>query len=90
MLQAGGDLDLAGEPLGTERGRQLRPKNLHRHPAVVLQVLGEVHRGHAALAQLPLDAVAVGQGALQAGHRLGHRRLLAMGDWKMAGNPPRG
>jgi len=26
----------------------------------VLEVLGEEHRGHTALAQLPLDAVAVG------------------------------
>ena len=30
--------------------------------AMVLEVLGEIHRGHAALAQLPLNAVAVSEG----------------------------
>ena len=66
MLESGGDLDLAGESLGTERSGQLGPENLHGHPPVVLQVLGEVHRGHAALAQLPLDAVALGEGSREA------------------------
>ena len=31
-------------------------------PAIVLEVLGEVHRGHAAGAELALEAVAVGEG----------------------------
>ena len=43
-------------------GGQLRPQHLHRDLAVVLEVLGEVDRGHAPLAQLPLEAVAVGEG----------------------------
>ena len=43
-----------------------------RDPAVVLEVLGQVDRGHAALAELPLDAVALGEGGLEAGHRVGH------------------
>ena len=42
-------------------GGELRAQHLDGDLAVVLQVLGEVHRGHAALAQLALDAVAVGQ-----------------------------
>ncbi len=61
MLQVGGDLDLGQESLGAEHRGQLRPQHLDRDLAVVLQVLGEIDRGHAALAQLPLDAVAVGQ-----------------------------
>jgi hypothetical protein len=31
----------------------------------VLQILGEIHRGHAALTQLALDAVTVGQAAFK-------------------------
>ena len=61
MLQVGGGLDLAQEPLGADDGGQLGPQHLERHLAVVLQVLGQVHRGHAARAELPLDAVAVGE-----------------------------
>ena len=72
MLEPGGDLDLAGEPLGAERGGELGAEDLHRDLAVVLQVLGEVDGGHAALAELALDAVAVGEGGLEAGHRVGH------------------
>ena len=75
MLEPGGDLDLAGEPVGAERGGQLGAQHLDRHLAVVLQVLGEVDGGHAALAELALDAVAVGEGRLQSGYRLGHRGL---------------
>jgi hypothetical protein len=40
--------------------------------AVVLEVLGEVHRRHAALTKLPLEAVAVGEGGRQAIEQLGH------------------
>ena len=43
-----------------DRG-QLGAQHLDRDLAMMLQVLGEIDRGHAALAQLPLDAVAVGQ-----------------------------
>jgi len=66
MVQPGGDLDLAQEPVGAQRLRQLGPEHLYRHLAVVSQVLGQIHRRHAPLAQLPLEAVAVGQGAGQA------------------------
>ncbi len=49
---------------GAQHGRQLGLQDLERDLAIVLEVLGEVHRGHAALAQFPLDAVAVGEAAL--------------------------
>ncbi len=61
MLEPGGDLDLAEEPLGPERGGQLGPQHLHRDLAVVLDVLGEVHGGHAALPELALEPVAVAE-----------------------------
>ena len=78
MLEPGGDLDLAGEPLGAERGGQLGAQDLHRHLAVVLQVLGEVHRRHAALAELALDAVAAGERGGQAFHSRAHGRSTSI------------
>ena len=92
VLQAGGDLDLPREPLGAEGGGELRAQHLQRHFAVVLQVLGEVDSGHAALSELPLDAVALGQGSLQSGYRLGHRGLLSRdgGRWPECYGPASG
>ncbi len=60
VLELRRGLDLGEEALLAHHGRELGPEHLDRHPAVVLQVIGEVDGGHAALAELPLDAVAVG------------------------------
>ena len=62
MLEVGGDLDLGQEPLGAEHGGQLGAQHLERDLAVVPQVVREVDGGHAARAELALDAVAVGEG----------------------------
>ena len=72
VLQVGGGLDLAEEPLGADHGGEFRPQHLDRHLAVVLEVLRQVDRGHAAGAELALDAVAVGQGLGQAGQWIRH------------------
>ena len=69
MLQVGGDLDLGEEPLGAEHGGELGLEDLDGDLAVVLEVVGEIDRRHAALAELALDAVAVGQGGLEGGAR---------------------
>ena len=66
MLEIGGGLDLLEEPPGAEDGGQLGPQHLEGDLAVVAHVVRQVHRGHAALAQLPLDAVAVGEGGGEA------------------------
>jgi hypothetical protein len=60
--QPGGDPDLLEESLRSERGGQLGPQDLEGDGPVVPQVVGEVYRGHAAAAELALDAVAIGQG----------------------------
>jgi hypothetical protein len=62
MLEPCGHLDLAQDPLGAEIGRDLGPQDLYGDLAVVLRVLREVHRRHAARAELTLDAVSLGQG----------------------------
>ena len=62
MLEAGGGLDFGEEALGAEDGAELGVQDLDGDLAVVLEVLGEVDGGHAALAELTLDAVAIGEG----------------------------
>ena len=61
MLEVGGGLDLAQEALGADDGGEFGAEDLDGDGAIVLEVVREVDRGHAALAELALDAVAVGQ-----------------------------
>ncbi|HET8625532.1 MAG TPA: hypothetical protein VFM14_18370 [Gemmatimonadales bacterium] len=61
VLELGGDLDLAKKALGAEQRGEVRVQDLHRDFAVVLQVLGEVDRSHAAGPQLAHEAVAVAE-----------------------------
>ena len=60
MVEPGGDLDLGQEALGAEDHAQLGAEDLEGHLAVMLHVVGQVDGGHAALAHLPLEPVAVG------------------------------
>ena len=60
MLKIGGGRDLGEEPLGADDGGQFGPQHLDRHAAIVPDVLRQVHGGHAALAELTLEAVSVG------------------------------
>ena len=62
MLQLGGGLDLGEEALGAEHGRELGVQHLDGDLAVVLEVLREIDRRHAARAELALDRVAIGKG----------------------------
>ena len=59
--RAGRDLDLAEEPVGTERRAELGLKHLQSHPAAMLQIFGEVDGSHAAATELALDPVATAQ-----------------------------
>ena len=82
MLEIGGDLDLVEEPLAADDGRQLGPQHFHRDLAIVLDVVREVHRCHAAGAHFPLDAVAVGEGGLEALKELSHQdSIMERGTW---------
>ena len=75
MLQVGGDLDLGEEAVAADDGGELGVQDLDGDLAAVLQVFGEVDGGHPALAQLALEAIAVGEGGGEAGGRYGHVRL---------------
>ena len=63
-----GDLDLPQEALGAE--------HRDRHLAVVLEVLGEIDRGHAARAEFALQAIAVRQRGGEAIERISHADSL--------------
>ncbi len=78
VSEVGCDLDLEQEPLAAEHRRQLRAQHLHRHLALVLQILGEVDRGHAARAEFFLDGVAVGEGGLEAVEEVRHGVLAPL------------
>lgn len=65
MLEASGDLNLPEKALGTECGDELRAQELDGNQPAVLEVAGEVDRGHPTAAQLPLEAVAVDEGGLK-------------------------
>ena len=78
MLQRRRGGDLLHEPLGAQDRGQFGLQDLERHLALVLEVLGQVDGGHAALAELPLDPVAVGEGggeAVECAAHLGAKRL---------------
>jgi hypothetical protein len=59
VLELGGEADLPEEALGAEDGRKVGPEHLHRNLPVMLEVTSEVHRGHATMTELSLDAVAI-------------------------------
>ncbi len=65
MLQTGGDRDLAVKPVRAECRAEFGPQHLKRNPAAVLEVFGEVYRGHPAPAELTLDPVALAESRLE-------------------------
>ena len=73
MLQLGDDVDLAREPIGPHRGGELRAEDLESDLAAVLEVMGEIDRGHPAHADLALDAVTRTEGGGNAFQLIGHR-----------------
>jgi hypothetical protein len=72
MLQPGRDLDLAGEPLGTEGRRELGAEHLDRHLAAVADIFGEIDGGHPSRSDLAGQNVSAREGGLQAVERVGH------------------
>ena len=72
QIRRGLDLDM--EPLCSHCGRQIRLEHRHRDLSPVPHVFGQANRGHAALAQLPLDSVAAREGHVQIRDRVVHGR----------------
>ena len=90
MGEPGGDPDLADEPLRAEDRAQLRPEDLERHLAVVLEIVGEVDGRHAAAPELALEGVAVGEGSGEAGELIGVGHVPRYGGWRGSQTGPEG
>ena len=65
MLELGRGLDLGEEAFAAEHGAEFGPEDLEGDGAIVLDVVGEIDRRHAAGTELTLQAVAVGEGGGQ-------------------------
>ncbi len=78
MLQVGSDLNFPQKPLGAEGSGEIRPEDLHRDLAMVLQVLSEVDRRHPTAANLPLNGVTVGEGGFETIEGIGHGAALRL------------
>ena len=89
MLEPCEDADLAGEAIRPECRRQLRAQHLHGNLAVVLQVIGEVDRGHPADPDLSLDRISRGEGASKTVDWLWHWPILQAGSHPSHGDRPR-
>ena len=72
MLEAGGDADLAQEPVRADRGGELGAQGLDGDLAPMPPVLREEDRGHAALADQALDVVAIAERGTKLLQDLGH------------------
>jgi len=72
VLQVCRDADCAQEPLDAEHRAELGAEDLERDRAVVLRVARQEHGGHAALPDLALDTVAIGERSGQARERISH------------------
>jgi hypothetical protein len=70
VIEAGTDPDFLQEAIGAKHRGQLGPKHLECDVTVVLQVPGQIDRGHPTGAELALDAVADGQRAAQRRERI--------------------
>jgi hypothetical protein len=72
MLQVRRATDFFEKALGADRCGELRFENLERNGAVVLDVVRQIDRGHAAGAELAVNAVVRGQCRLQVGEKGSH------------------
>ena len=76
MLETRRQPDFTEKPLGAHAGGDLRAEDLDGHGPIVPEVAGEVHRGHAPAAELPLEAVTAGEAGLEGGGEAGQATLL--------------
>ncbi len=90
MLQLGGDLDLAEESRSADRRGEILAQHLERDVAFVLHVAREVYGGHAAVAQLAVYCVAVGESLNEKETLGGHCTFRSLTADVMEAGPIRG
>src|SRR5205814_92922 len=94
MRELSGDADLAHESFRANRGAEFLLQDLDRDFPLVLPLLGEVHRRHAAVSEQTLDVVAIAERGLQGVGRRGglrglDRRVAGRGGKREAGGRKR-
>lgn len=67
MLQAGGGADLGEKTFASERRTEIGMQHFDGHITVMFDVVRKVHSGHAALTDLALYAVTVGECGSESG-----------------------
>ena len=72
MLETRGGRDLPHEELAAENSREFRFQHFERDVAFVLEVFGQIDRGHAAGAELTLDPVAIHERCIQSLDDISH------------------
>ena len=65
MLESGGDANFTLKAFRPEHRCQVRVEDLERNLAVMLDIVCQVHGGHATPAQLALEQVPISQGLLE-------------------------
>jgi hypothetical protein len=75
VLQSGGEFDLPPEAVRTQRGRELLVQHLQGYRTFVPEVVGQIDRRHAAVAELALYSVAIAEGFGEGGIECGNGDL---------------
>jgi hypothetical protein len=78
VLQSRADPDLSKEALGSHHLSQIGMQDFERDGPVVPEVLGQEDGGHAAVSELALDPVPIGQRRLQTIQLIGHECLISI------------
>jgi hypothetical protein len=72
VIQTPRDVYLTQEALAAQHCAEFRPQQLERHLPMMLEILGQVHDGHATATELLFYTVAVSEGSLEAVQQVGH------------------
>lgn len=80
VLKLGGEPDLGQEPIPAQRSGQLGTEDLECDLTVVLEIVGEIHVRHPALAQFAVEAVAVLERGGEAGRDGSHEAHFFTGE----------
>src|SRR5439155_26556172 len=75
MCEPGHDLDLAQEPIGSDRRRDVAVEDLDRDLPAMLEVVREEDRRHSAAPQLAVEAIALGQSPREVFGSVGRHRV---------------
>ena len=86
VLEVRGDADLAKESVGAERAGHFGMEHFDGDRPIVLDVVRQKHRRHAATSHLPLDGVDAGESILEQGTKIWHGCPVRRGEGRALPN----